>query len=59
MENGEKKKFLLSNLSNCDIVSCTKDCVRKEQGSATGQVKVDHVNSRYVRFSKGRVEITH
>ena len=59
MENGEKKKFLLSNLSNCDIVSCTKDCVRKEQGSATGQVKVDHANSRYVRFSKGRVEITH
>lgn len=59
MENGEKKKFLLSNLSNCDIVSCTKDCVRKEQGSATGQVKVDHTNSRYVRFSKGRVEITH
>lgn len=59
MENGEKKKFLLSNLSNCDLVSCTKDCVRKEQGSATGQVKVDHTNSRYVRFSKGRVEITH
>ena len=58
MENGEKKKFLLSNLSNCDIVSCTKDCVRKEQGSATGQVKVDHTNSRYVRFTKGRVEIT-
>lgn len=59
MENGEKKKFLLSNLFNCDIVSCTKDCVRKEQGSSTGQVKVDHTNSRYVRFSKGRVEITH
>jgi hypothetical protein len=59
MGGGEKKKFLLSNLSNCDIVTCTKDCVRKEQGSATGQVKVDHTNSRYVRFSKGRVEITH
>ena len=59
IENGEKKKFLLSNLFNCDIVSCTKDFVRKEQGSATGQVKVDHTNSRYVRFSKGRVEITH
>jgi hypothetical protein len=59
MENGEKKKFLLSNLSNCDIVECTKDYVRKEQGSATGQVKVDYTNSRYVRFSKGRVEITH
>ena len=59
MENGEKKKFLLSNLSNCDIVECTKDYVRKEKGSATGQVKVDHTNSRYVRFSKGRVEITH
>jgi hypothetical protein len=59
IEDGEKKKFLLSNLSNCDIVECTKDYVRKEQGSATGQVKVDHTNSRYVRFSKGRVEITH
>ena len=59
MEGGEKKKFLLSNLSNCDIVTCTKDYVRKEQGSVTGQVKVDHTNSRYVRFSKGRVEITH
>lgn len=59
MEGGEKKKFLLSNLSNCDIVTCTKDYVRKEQGSATGQVKVDHTNSSYVRFSKGRVEITH
>ena len=59
MENGEKKKFLLSNLSNCDIVTCTKDCVRKEQGSATGQVKVDHTNSRYVRFTKGSVQITH
>ena len=58
MEGGEKKKFLLSNLSNCDIVTCTKDYVRKEQGSVTGQVKVDHTNSRYVRFSKGRVEIT-
>jgi hypothetical protein len=57
-ENGEKKKFLLSNLSNCDIVECTKNYVSKEQGSATGQVKVDHTNSRYVRFSKGRVEIT-
>ena len=59
MENGEKKKFLLSNLSNCDIVTCTKDCVRKEQGSATGQVKVDHTNSRYGRFTKGSVPITH
>lgn len=59
IEDGEKKKFLLSNLSNCDIVECAKDFVRKEQGSATGQVKVDYTNSRYVRFSKGRVEITH
>jgi hypothetical protein len=59
MENNEKKKYLLSNLSNSDIVVCTKDFVRKEQGSATGQVQVDHRNSRYVKFSKGRVEITH
>ena len=59
VENGEKKKFLLSSLSNCDIVVCTKDYVRKEQGSVIGQVKVDHTNSRYVRFTKGKVEITH
>ena len=58
VENGEKKKFILSNLSNCDIVFCTKDYVRKEQGSATGQVKVDHTNSRYVKFSRGSVKIT-
>ena len=59
MVNNEKSKYSLSDLSNCDIVVCKKDYVSKEQGSATGQVKVDHTNSRYVRFSKGKVEITH
>jgi hypothetical protein len=59
MESNEKKKYSLNDLSNCDIVVCTKDYVSKKQGSVTGQVQVDHTNSRYVRYSKGRVEITH
>lgn len=52
-----KKRIVASDLENCDIVFCKKNYVKKESGSVTGQVQVDHQNSRYVQFTKGNINI--
>lgn len=52
-----KKRIVASDLENCDIVFCKKNYVKKESGSVTGQVQVDHQNARYVQFTKGNINI--
>lgn len=52
-----KKRIPAKDLENCDIVFCKKDFVKKENGSVTGQVQVDHNNANYIRFSSGNIRI--
>lgn len=52
-----KRRIVASDLENCDIVFCKKNYVKKESGSVTGQVQVDHQNARYVQFTKGNINI--
>lgn len=53
----QKKRIPAKDLENCDIVFCKKDFVKKENGSVTGQVQVDHNNANYIRFSSGNIRI--
>lgn len=52
-----KRRIVASDLENCDIVFCKKNYVKKESGSVTGQVQVEHQNARYVQFTKGNINI--
>lgn len=55
--NEGKRRVLASDLDNCDVVFCKKDYVRKEPGSALGQVQVDHQNARYIQYTRGNINI--
>lgn len=52
-----KRRIVASDLENCDVVFCKKNYVKKESGSVTGQVQVEHQNARYVQFTKGNINI--
>jgi hypothetical protein len=57
LSENNKRRISTKDLESCDVVFCKKDFVRKENGSVIGQVKVDHNNASYVRFTPGNVEI--